>query len=308
MRTRTLGSTDLAVTQVALGTSPLGSSPAIYGYEVAADRARQTLRRAFTGPVTFLDTSNEYGEGRSETLIGEVLDSIGGLPAGFVVATKVDPDPRTHDFSGARVRASLAESLTRLHLDRVDLLHLHDPERISFEEATAPDGPVAALRSLRDEGAVRHLGVAGGSVDLLRRYAATGVFDVVLTHNRYTLLDRSAEPLIAEAAAAGMGVLNAAPFGGGILARGPGAAPRYAYRAATAEELARVRAIDRVCRDAGVPLAAAALHLSLRDPRIGSTVVGVSAPERVDRLVELTATEVPEELWDALAPHLGGTA
>lgn len=308
MTTRTLGRTDLAVTEACVGASPLGSSPAIYGYEVPEDRARETLRRAFAGPVNFLDTSNEYGGGRSETLVGEVLDSIGGAPEGYVVATKVDPDPHTHDFSGARVRASLAESLSRLHLDRLDLLHLHDPERISFADATAPGGAVEALQSLRDEGAVRYLGVAGGSVDLLRRYVATGVFDVVLTHNRYTLVDQSAEPLIAEAAAAGVGVLNAAPFGGGILARGPDAFPRYAYRAATDDEVARVRAMAATCRDLGVPLAAAALHFSLRDPRITSTVVGVSAPERVDRLVELTGTQVPDELWPALAPYLGTSA
>lgn len=310
METRTLNGTDLEVTAVCVGASPLGGAPRIYGYDVPAGRARATVRRALAGPINFLDTSNEYGGGRSEVLIGEVLRETGGLPAGYVLATKVDPDPRTGDFSAARVRASVAESLDRLHLDRLDLLHFHDPERIPFEVAMAPGGPVDALCALRDEGVVRHLGVAGGPVDLLRRYVATGVFDVVLTHNRYTLLDQSAEPLIAEAAERWVGVLNAAPFGGGILARGPDESPRYAYRPATEDELARVRAMAAVCRDVGVPLPAAALHFSLRDPRVASTVVGVSAPERVDRLVELAATEVPDELWEALAPHItaGGGA
>jgi D-threo-aldose 1-dehydrogenase len=151
------------------------------------------------------------------------------------------------------------------------------------------------------EGLVDHLGVAGGPVGLLRRYAATGLFDVVLTHNRWTLLDRSAEPLLAECAAAGIAVLNGAPFGGGILAKGPDAVPRYCYAPAPPPVLAAAHAIEDACARAGVPLAAAALQDSLREPRITSTVVGSSRPDRLDQTLALAATPVPDELWDELA-------
>ncbi len=111
--------------------------------------------------------------------------------------------------------------MERLGVDHLALLHLHDPERISFAEAMAPGGPVEAMRELVAEGLVDHLGVAGGPIELLRRFVATGFFEVVLTHNRWTLLDQSAGPLLDDCDAAAVAVLNGAPFGGGMLAKGP---------------------------------------------------------------------------------------
>jgi D-threo-aldose 1-dehydrogenase len=193
---RTLGSTGLEVTPVCVGTSPLGNTLA-YKYEVPLEDAHATIRRAFEGPINFLDTSNNYGD--SERRIGTVLREIGGVPDGFVLQTKVDRDMDTGDFSGDRVRRSVEESLERLGVDRLGLVHLHDPENISFEEGIAPDGPLEAMKALQAEGVIAHLGVAGGPIDLMQRYIRTGAFAVVLSHNRYTLVDTSAEPLFAEA-------------------------------------------------------------------------------------------------------------
>lgn len=301
MEHRMLGNTGLSVTDLCFGTGELGDMQRVYGYTVPQERALQTMRRVFAGPVTFLDTSNGYGAGLSETRIGLVLRELGGLPDGFVLATKVDPDA-SGDFSGKRVRVSFEESISRLGVDRLQLLYLHDPERISFEEGMAPDGPVAAMRQLVAEGLVDHIGVAGGPIDLLRRYVDTGAFEAVITHNRFTLLDRSAEALLADCAAAGVAVVNGAPFGGGILARGPAAQPKYAYRDAAPAVLARARQIEQACAKHEVPLAAAALQFSLREPRIASTIVGISRPERVDQTLELAGMPVPAELWNELSP------
>jgi D-threo-aldose 1-dehydrogenase len=300
MNRRTLGSTGLDVTVVCIGTSPLAGMPQSYGYDVGEDRGVATVEAVLRSAVNFLDTSNNYGAaGAGELRVGQAIRRCGGLPDGFVLATKVDPDPATGDFSGARVRASYAESLERLGLDRVPLLHLHDPERIAFEEATAPDGAVAALAALRSEGAVDFIGVAGGVVEEMRRYVDTGAFDVVLNHNRYTLLDRSAEVLYREARERGMGVINAAPYGGGMLAKGPGGQVRYAYRA-DEEMAARAARMQAACERSGVPLAAAALQFSLRSELVDSTVVGVSSPERVAETIELAALDIPSGLWDEL--------
>jgi D-threo-aldose 1-dehydrogenase len=127
------------------------------------------------------------------------------------------------------VRRSLQESLERLGLERLALVYLHDPEHISFEDGVAPGGPVQALVELQREGLIDHLGVAGGPIDLMRRYIRTGAFEVVITHNRFTLVDRSAEPLLDEARELDVAVVNAAPFGGGVLAKGPAAVRDYAY-------------------------------------------------------------------------------
>jgi D-threo-aldose 1-dehydrogenase len=296
---RQLGRTGLRVSPLCVGTSPFGM-PTHYGYSVEPARAVATVLAAFDSPIAFLDTSNEYGGGEVERRIGEAVRARGGLPVGFVVETKVDPDPHTGDFSGDRVRASLEESLERLGLDRVPLLHLHDPERISFEEAMAAGGPVEALVRLRDEGVVDAIGVAGGPVDLVTRYVETDVFDAVLTHNRYTLLDRSAEPLIDAATARGMGVLNAAVYGGGMLAKGPDARPRYAYGAGDPSLAQIARRMRAACDDHGVPLAAAALQFSVREPRIHATVVGTAVPERIGETLELLDIRIPDSLWAEL--------
>lgn len=299
---RPLGRTGLAVPRICVGTSSLGNSPGLYQYEVSTEQALATLRAVLASPFTFIDTSNNYGDGESERRIGVALAEAGGLAAGRVLATKVDPLPGGSDFSGTRVRASVAESRQRLGLDRLQLVYLHDPERITFAEATSSDGPVAALVALREEGAIDHIGVAGGPIDMTLRFVDLGVFDVAITHNRWTLVDTSAEPLLARAAAGEIAVVNGAPYGGGILVKGPAAQPNYAYRPASPATLARVQAMQEACADHDVPLAAAALQFSLREPRISSTIVGISTPARVEQTLQLATHPIPDELWDVLAP------
>jgi D-threo-aldose 1-dehydrogenase len=297
-----LGTTGLAVSRICIGTSPLASMENLYGYEVSEARAVQTVEAAFASSINFIDTSNGYGaDGAAERRIGVAIRQRGGLPAGTVLATKVDPDPVTADFSGVRVRISLEESMERLGLDHIQLLHLHDPERMSFDFATAPGGPVDALVALKEQGLVDHLGVAGGPGPLLQRYLDTGVFEVVLTHNRYSLLDQSAETLFRTAHARGVGVLNAAPYGGGMLAKGPHVQTKYAYREGSDVIAAAAAAMKSACEVAGVPLAAAALQFSVRAAFVDSTVVGVSSPERIQQTLELAAAPIPESLWAELA-------
>jgi len=132
------------------------------------------------------------------------------------------------------------------------------------------------------------------------RYVELGCFEAVITHNRYTLLNREAEPLLGLASSRGLAVLNAAPYGSGILAKGPSAYPRYMYRDAPAEMVERARRMEAACQQAGVPLAAAALQFSLRDPRITSTIVGMTRPERLTQTIELAQIPISEDLWAQL--------
>jgi D-threo-aldose 1-dehydrogenase len=310
MRTTTLGSTGITVTELCFGASPIGSMPGLYGHAVDEDRGVATVEAVLSSPIRFLDTSNGYGPGgESEQRIGLALARTGGLPADVVLATKVDPATGDPDFSGDRVRRSFEESLERLGLDRVPLLHLHDPERIPFEQGVAAEGPLRALVDLKKRGLVDAIGVAGAPVGLLRRYLDTGEFDVVLSHNRFTLLDRSAEPLFRLARERGIGVLNAAPYGGGILSRGVDALPQYAYGQGGPQAVEAARAMESACARYGVPLGAAALQLSLRSDLVDSTVVGMSSPERVAATEALAAVAVPDALWaelEALLPDPAG--
>jgi D-threo-aldose 1-dehydrogenase len=302
MSIRPFGRTDLTVSDICVGTSALGSFPAQYGYEVDEDTAAATIHRVFDGPFTFIDTSNEYGGGASEERIGRAIAERGGIPEGYVIATKVDPIPGTTDFSGDRVRRSVEESLERLGLDKLQLVYLHDPEKISFEAGVAKGGPLEALIDLRDQGVIQHLGVAGGPIDLELKYLGTDAFDAVISHNRYTLVEQTAEPLLEEAGRRGVAFVNAAPFGGGMLVKGPRAVPRYCYAPVDQATIDRVLRMEALCDQHGVPLAAAALQFSVRDERVASTIVGMSQPSRVEETARLLSHEIPEELWDQLLP------
>ena len=300
MTVRPLGNTLLAVSGICVGTSALGGWAPQYGYDIGAATAVATVRRALEGPFNFIDTANEYGSGNSERRIGRALAEVGGLPPGFVIGTKIDPLPGSTVISGARARQSVQESLDRLGLSRLQLVYLHDPQRITFDEATASGGPVAALVRMREEGVIEHVGIAGGSIDLQLRYLLTGIFDVVISHNKFTLIDQTAEPLMNAAAFLGVAFVNAAPFGGGILAKRPAAVPRYSYLPATERTLGRVRAMQTICDEYSIPLAAVALQFSQRDPRVASTIVGVSHPSGIDLTAELAACPIPGELWRRL--------
>jgi D-threo-aldose 1-dehydrogenase len=297
---RRLGRLPLEVTSIGVGCAEIGSMPETFGYSVSPNQAHAVLDAVFESPINVLDTAASYGDGESERRIGAFLRSRGGLPANFVLTTKADRDLRSGDFSGAQMERSVNRSLQLLGLNRLGLVFLHDPEHIPFEAAIAPGGPVDVLTRLRDQGVIAHLGVAGGPIDLMLRFVETGIFEAVITHNRYTLLDRSAEPLLERASALGMGVINAAPYGSGLLAKGPDAYPRYMYSPASSNLLERARGMAAVCARYGVPLAAAALQFSLRDPRITATIVGMSRPERVQQTLSLAAVPVPDALWAEL--------
>jgi D-threo-aldose 1-dehydrogenase len=244
-----------------------------YGEAVDDASASATINAVLNSSIRFLDTSNSYGE--AERRIGDVLKSR-GLPDDFVVSSKADP--LGNDFSGERVRSSFAESTARLGLETLDLFYLHDPEMFAFSDLTARDGAVEALVNLKRDGLVRGIGVAGGDLDVMRRYVDLGVFDVVLNHNHYTLLDRTAEP-----------------YASGFLAKTSGAT--YQYEAPSEDVIRRVQRLRGLCDDYGVSLPALALRFSTQNPRISSTIVGVSRPERISELVSNDAAEIPDAIW-----------
>jgi D-threo-aldose 1-dehydrogenase len=300
MSSKPLGETDLTVTSICMGGSLLGSMPAVFGYEYSQEQAIATVSAVFLSPINFLDTAAGYSDGESERRVGLAIQRAGGLPPGFVLASKADPDPVTGDFSGDQVARCAEASLGRLGVGSLPLYYLHDPENISFGFAMARGGPVERLLQLKEEGVVGAIGVAGGPIDLLERYVRTDAFDVVLTHNRFTLLEQAAEPLIALAVDRGIGVVNAAPFGGGILAKGSKAMTKYAYRPASAAMLDRLRSIEQLCAEFEIELAAAALQFSLRDSRIGATVATMSSPGRIEQTLRLADVDIPEAFWLAL--------
>jgi D-threo-aldose 1-dehydrogenase len=294
---RELGATGLRTTAITVGGGPLGSQPALFGYDTPESQAVALVQAVLASPIRSIDTANGYSEGESERRIGKGIAAAGGLPDDFLVVTKVDA--LGGDYSGERIRRSVEESRSRLGIDRLPLVHLHDPEAFDFEYMTAPGEAVDTLVELRESGAIGHIGLAGGPTDVMRRYVDLGVFEVLLVHNRWTLVDRSAGELIRHAHASGMGIVNAAVYGGGMLAA-PGRSTTYGYRPAMPATIAAANAMAALCAAHGTDLATAALQFSLRDPAVSTTVVGISKPERLEPLLAAASTRLDDEFWQRI--------
>ncbi|SEI16758.1 MULTISPECIES: aldo/keto reductase [unclassified Leifsonia] len=282
------------------------------------DDAHAMLEFAWEAGIRSFDTAPHYGLGLSERRLGAFLAT---KPRDeFVLSTKVGrllvdnpggsagyddengfavPDDlrRVWDFSADGVRRSLEDSLLRLGLDRVDVLYLHDPDEFDLDSAIA-DG-VPAVAALRDDGLVRAVGIGSKSVTALLAGVRTDALDLLMIAGRYTLLEQPAlEEVIPEAAGRGIGVVNAAVFNSGLLARStPGPSARYEYAAAPSAVLERARAIAAVCAEHDVELPAAALQYTLRDPAVRTVVAGAASAAQLRQTVERMGASIPEALW-----------
>jgi D-threo-aldose 1-dehydrogenase len=294
-----LGRTGIEASPIAVGCAPIGNMPETFGYEVSEESAVATILEALKSPLAYIDTSAEYGDGESERRIGLAYKELGGRPEGSVLQTKIGMGP-DGDFSGDAIKRRFERSLELLGVDQIEMVFLHDPEHTTFISAMSPGGPVRVLQSLKEQGMIGYLGVAGGPIDIETRFLETGIFDLLITHNRYTLLNRIADPLLKLAHERGIVVMNAAPYGSGILSKGPDAYPRYAYQQAPNEMIARAHAYAEICHSYDVALGAAALQFSMRDPRIDVTIVGMSKPERVHQTIALAEQTIPSDCWREL--------
>jgi D-threo-aldose 1-dehydrogenase len=300
-----LGRTGVEVTRLGLGTAPLGGLFSAVADEVAHD----TLIRAHELGLRFYDTAPLYGLGSAETRLGRARPK---LPAS-AIATKVgrvlDPGrvdddfayKRTpefvphFDFSAPGVLRSYNESLQRLRTDRVDVVHIHDPDDHHDE---AIDEAFPALAKLRADGAISAIGAGMNQTQMLARFANEADFDCFLVAGRYTLLDRSAAdelfPLCLEKKIA---VICGGVYNSGVLAGGT----TYDYAPASTAIKDRVTDLEAVCARHGVPLKAAAIQFPLRHPAVTSIVVGARSPEEIEENVRMFATDIPDALWKDIA-------
>jgi aryl-alcohol dehydrogenase-like predicted oxidoreductase len=306
----------------ALGLSELGfgSAPAGNLYRtVTEEEVTSAVDAAWRAGIRYFDTAPHYGLGLSERRLGAALRS---RPRdGYVVSTKVgrllvpspetadrlDSDgftvPATHrrvwDFSRDGIHRSLDASLTRLGLDRVDIVYLHDPDE-HWPQAVAEGVP--ALVELRDQGVVGAIGVGMNQTPMLTRFVRETDVDVVLCAGRYTLLDQAAAAdLLPAAQARGVGVVIGGVYNSGLLSRDrPPVDATFDYRQAPPELVDRVTRIAAVCRTYGVTLPEAALAFVRTHPAVVSTLVGLRSAAEVAETIDRAGARVPDGLWPAL--------
>jgi D-threo-aldose 1-dehydrogenase len=301
-----LGWSGPTLTRLGLGCAPIGGL-----YEPVSDAdAHAVVDRAWEHGVRLFDTAPLYGSGLSERRLGLALQ--GRRRDEFALSTKVGRLLRAgggtaqehfegapalepvFDFSYDGVLRSLDESLERLGLDRVDIVHIHDPDD-HFEDARV--GAYPALERLRDEGVVRAIGVGMNQSELLARFARETDVDCLLLAGRYTLLDTGAlAELLPLCLGRGIAVIAGGVFNSGVLAGGG----RYDYTPAPPEVLARVRRLTEVCGRWDIPLPAAAVQFPLGHPAISCVLVGCRSAAEVDEDVALFELDVPAGMWEEL--------
>ena len=288
----------IKVSEICFGTSALGNMPDTYGYEVNPSIAEETILAILNGPSNFIDTSRNYGMGRSEKLIGNVFKSLGGKPNNIILATKIDRDTATNILDRDATLKSFEQSIKALETEKIDILHLHDPEHCKdLNDITCKGGALDTLFQLKEEGSVTLVGLAMGKVEMMYDLIQKWPFDVMINHNRFTLLNRQADKLFNLAKKKGIKIFNAAPFCGGILAKGTKETNRLVYQEVSEKKLKPVFDLEKICLKYNIPLGAAALQFSLKDPRISSTIVGITKKSRIDQIVEWSNFEISEDAW-----------
>lgn len=281
---------------------------------MADDEAHRVVEAAWQAGIRFFDTAPLYGHGLAEQRLGAVLRA--KPREEFVLATKVGrllradapPEPGqaykgvppvnpTYDFSYDGVMRSVEESLARLGLDRVDVLHIHDPDE-HFEDALA--GAYRALDRLRAEGTIRAVGAGMNQAEMLVRFAREADFDCFLLAGRYTLLDRTgAAELLPLCVEKSIAIIAGGVFNSGILAN-PRPGTTFNYQPAPPELVDRALRMQEICARHGVELKAAAIQFPLRHPAVASVLTGCRSVREVEENVRMFQAPIPSSLWDEL--------
>lgn len=307
-----LGRTGLQVTRLGLGCAALGG---LYG-DIPEEQATAVVQRALGLGLNLFDTAPLYGSGKSEQRLGRALR---GVPRdAYVLASKVgrilvpadgsergqeiyaNPPPfkPVFDFSYEGVMRSFESSLERLGVDRIDILHIHDPDD-HYEDAIK--GAYPALDKLRSQGVIRAVSAGMNQWEMLARFAREGRFDCFLLAGRYSLLEQEAmDELLPLCLEKKIGIMAGGTYNSGILAKGAQAGSKYNYADAPPEVIKKAQQLEEAATRHQVNIKAAASQFALAHPAITCIIPGTRQPSRVDENFNLLTEKIPAAFWDDL--------
>ncbi len=313
--TRKIGTTDVSVSSVSMGCASLGN---LY-VEISDAEAGAVLEIAWDKGIRYFDTAPHYGRGRAEVRLGRFLKD---KPRDAVtISTKVGrvltpgtqhdrldeyvnplPNDVHYDYSAAGLEQSLAGSLERLGLDRVDIVYVHDIGVITHGNRngahldTLMSSGLPYLEQLKRDGTIGAYGLGVNENEVCVEVMKTHPLDVILLAGRWTLLDRTAEvelvPLCRETCTS---LVAGGVFNSGILATGARPGAHFNYAPASDEILSQVRALEAKCDALSVEMPTAALHFCLSRPQVASVLMGTGKASSLERNLDaLEATLAPE--------------
>lgn len=281
---RRLGRTELQVTSLSLGGARIG------GNNVTDDEAVETVHRAITLGINYLDTSPLYGE--SERRVGLALAD--GWREKIYLATKTGTHPKWRgDYSASGTRRSVENSLSLLGTDYLDVCLVHDPS--NMDPVVAKGGALDELQRMREEGLVKYIGLGVREHEFHKTAIQTGIVDVILTHLDYTLLSQTAnEWLLSFASENDIGVINGSPIAAGLLS---GLEPNVKERPPEGE---KAHKLWQWTVDNNLNLLNLAIQFCLRQPLIATNLTGSKNATEVEQNIAAATTPVSDEVWEQL--------
>jgi L-galactose dehydrogenase len=289
MKYRKLGNTDLYVSCLGFGASPLGDAFQVIDPEEGA----RAVHMAVDHGINFFDVSPYYGLTLAEQRLGRALI---GRRDKVILATKCGRYGKNNfDFSAKRVIESVDESLRRLRTDYVDLLEVHDVEFGDYDQIVEETLP--ALRRLQKTGKIRYVGVTGYSLGMLKRIVEATPVDAVLSYCRYNLMITDLDDVLTPVTKQyGVGLINASCLHMGILTNeGP---PEW--HPAPTELLEAGRKALQLCNQHGTDLSRVALRFCLDHNEVSSSLVGMATTQHVKENLEVMGSRSKPELLEQL--------
>ena len=291
--TTKIGKTDVSVTRIGMGGAPLGGLDSI--------TARNTLEYAYAQGIRYFDTAPLYGSGLSERHNGEFLSTL--KRTDFVLSSKVGRliipgQDIPFNYTKEGILRSIDESLTRLNLDSIDIVLIHDPDD-HYNSALNEAFPT--LAKLREEGVIKAVGAGMNQWEMLRRFAEDADFDCFLVAGRYTLLDHSAlHELMPFCLEKDISLILGGPYNSGILASDLDTKSTYFYDPSPLEVIERAKKIKQVCDRHQIPLKAAAIQFGLMHPAVAATIPGPRSPKEIKDNIAMASIKIDSDLWKEL--------
>ncbi len=305
MQYRQLGHTGLKVSALSLGASSLGG----VFHEIDESKASEVVVAALDGGINLIDVSPYYGHYRAERVLGRALRQI---PRDrYFLSTKVgrygEKGVNTWDYSGRRAKESVCESMERLGVDYIDLIHVHD---IEFQ-ASLPGGlqkvvdeTLPALAELKAEGLVGHVGITDLQLSNLKwivENSPEGLVETVLNFCHYCLCDDSLADNIDYFERHDVGLINASPLSMGLLSeRGV-----PAWHPAPQPLVEACRRAAAHCKQRGYPIERLALQFAVSNPRIPTTLFSSANPDNVRRNLQFISEPIDWQLVDEVKKIIG---
>lgn len=291
MEYREIGKTGMKVSALSFGASSLGG----VFHSINESKGIEAVFTALDNGINFIDVSPYYGHYKAETVLGKALKDI--QRDRYYLSTKVGrygkDGVNTWDYSAKRAKESVYESMERLHIDYIDLINVHDIEFSDLHQVAEETLP--ALVELKKEGVVGHVGITDLQLENLQwviDHVPAGTVESILNFCHFCLNDDKLVDYLDYFESKNIGVINASPFGMGLLSsRG---VPDW-HPAPVALVQACGKAAE-YCRQQNYPIEKLAIQYSVSNPRISTTLFSSASPENVLRNIKTVEEPLDESL------------